>query len=87
VTFDFPIDPEAGFLPPNVTPPLGEGFVSYRIKPKSGLPMGTRLDAEASIIFDNNDPLDTPATTRSTPARRPAAFSPCQPRRRPTVLP
>lgn len=59
-TLDLPMDPLAGFLPPNVTAPEGEGFVTYSIRTRAGLPTGTRIDAEASIVFDTNDPIETP---------------------------
>lgn len=65
-TFDLPFDVFAGFLPPNVARPEGEGYVSYSIRPKSHLPTGARLDAgnrsagaPVSIIFDENAPIDT----------------------------
>ena len=60
-TLDTPIDPLVGFLPPNQTSPDGEGFVSYSIRSRSGLATGTRLDAQASIVFDFNDAIETPA--------------------------
>lgn len=52
-------DPLDGFLPPNITSPQGEGFVSYSIKPKAGLPHGTEIRNKASIYFDNNEPIVT----------------------------
>jgi RHS repeat-associated protein len=60
VTDDLPDDPLAGFLPPNDDTHAGEGFVSYRVRPLSGLTTGTALTAEADIIFDTNDPIATP---------------------------
>ncbi len=53
-------DPFAGFLPPNVTKPEGDGFVSYTVRGKTNLLTGARIDAEATIVFDVNDPIDTP---------------------------
>jgi RHS repeat-associated protein len=52
---------DIGFLPPNQNAPEGEGFVTYLVRPKPNLPTGTRLDAEASIVFDLNAPIETPA--------------------------
>jgi hypothetical protein len=49
-----------GFLPPNLTSPEGEGFVGYTIQALPDVPTGTRLDAQAQIVFDNNAPIDTP---------------------------
>ena len=44
-----PEDPLAGFLPPNVTPPEGDGSVLFTVMPKSGLPTDTEITNEASI--------------------------------------
>ncbi|MGE0760152.1 MAG: dockerin type I domain-containing protein, partial [Pirellulaceae bacterium] len=54
-----PLDPLAGFLPPNDTTHRGEGFFTYFVFPKSGLPTGTRLENAASIVFDTNEPIVT----------------------------
>lgn len=59
-TLDLPVSPLVGFLPPNNIPPQGDGFVNYTIRSRSGLPTGTRLDAEASIVFDRNEAIETP---------------------------
>jgi hypothetical protein len=59
-TLDFPIDPFAGFLPPNVTAPEGDGFIRFSIEPKADLAEGTVIDAVATIIFDVEDPILTP---------------------------
>lgn len=58
-TFDIPLNPFAGFLPPNQDS-QGEGFISYQIRHTSDLPTGTAIDAEARIFFDFNEPIDTP---------------------------
>ncbi len=50
----------AGFLPPNVSSPEGEGFVEYSIRPKTTIADATRIDAEAEIVFDLNAPINTP---------------------------
>ena len=60
VTGTTPRDPLTGFLPPNVTSPIGEGYVTYTIRPQSSSAIGTPISAEASIVFDTNDPIDTP---------------------------
>ncbi|QLE55646.1 pre-peptidase C-terminal domain-containing protein [Nostoc sp. TCL26-01] len=59
-TGDLPNDPDAGFLPPNNANHDGEGFVNYSIKPNANLTTGTQIDALASIVFDTNDPINTP---------------------------
>lgn len=54
-----PEDPLIGFLPPNQNPPDGEGWVSYLINPKLNIISGTEIRNKATIIFDNNPPIDT----------------------------
>jgi len=46
-------------LPPNVTPPEGEGFVRFSVELKDGLPSGTVIENRATIIFDMNPPITT----------------------------
>ncbi len=53
-------DPGAGFLPPNTTPPAGEGSVVFTVMPKSGLATGTAIRNQAVIVFDTNAPIATP---------------------------
>ncbi|MEL6445752.1 MAG: T9SS type A sorting domain-containing protein, partial [Bacteroidota bacterium] len=59
-TGELPEDPFAGFLPPNVTPPEGEGSISFVVAPRDGTGSGTVLRNEARIFFDLNEPIDTP---------------------------
>lgn len=47
-----PQDPQVGFLPPNVTPPQGEGSVALTVRPKTALANGTQVSNQASIDFD-----------------------------------
>jgi hypothetical protein len=54
-------DPDAGFLPPNVMPPEGDGSVVFTVAPKVGLGTGTTICNAARIVFDVNAPIDTPA--------------------------
>lgn len=53
-------DPTAGFLPPNKTSPEGQGSVLFTVQAKSGLASGTTISNKASIVFDTNDPIETP---------------------------
>jgi photosystem II stability/assembly factor-like uncharacterized protein len=48
-------------LPPNHTPPEGEGFVTFSILPDSGLPAGTQIKNRAYIKFDFNPWMAAPA--------------------------
>lgn len=53
-------DPDAGFLPPNVTPPDGDGQVEFTVALNAGLATGTTVCNGASIVFDVNAPIVTP---------------------------
>jgi len=55
-----PEDPLVGFLPPNVNPPEGDGSVLFTVMPKKGVATGTEIRNKARIIFDANEPIDTP---------------------------
>lgn len=46
-------------LPPNITPPEGEGFVTFSAELKKDLPSGTKIENAATIIFDMNPPIRT----------------------------
>lgn len=46
-------------LPPNVTPPEGEGFVRFSVELNEGLTSGTVIENRATIIFDMNPPITT----------------------------
>ncbi|MBX3438302.1 MAG: hypothetical protein KF861_12480 [Planctomycetaceae bacterium] len=58
-TGDLISDPLGGFLPPNVTPPEGDGFVTFSVRPRSDAASGTRVEQLASIVFDTNDAIIT----------------------------
>ena len=49
-------------LPPNVTPPEGEGFVTFSVIPVPGLPDNTVISNRAHIRFDYESWLAAPAT-------------------------
>ncbi len=55
-----PLDPTIGFLPPDTANGVGEGFVSYTIMAGSADPTGTVINAQATVTFDTEPPLDTP---------------------------
>ncbi|HEV3344423.1 MAG TPA: carboxypeptidase regulatory-like domain-containing protein [Pirellulales bacterium] len=50
----------SGFLPIDDAAHDGEGFFTYTVAPKAGLPSGTAIGAQASIVFDTNTALKTP---------------------------
>jgi subtilase family serine protease len=55
-----PVDPTLGFLPPDDNNGKGAGFVSYVILAKPTATTGTVIDAQATITFYSQPPLDTP---------------------------
>jgi PKD repeat protein len=59
VTMNLEEDPFLGFLPPNVTSPEGEGFVSFSVGLKDELGTGDEIRNQASIVFDANEPIIT----------------------------
>ncbi len=60
-TGDIPLDPFSGFLPANITSPQGDGYLTYSVLPKSTLISGARIDAQATIVFDTEAAINTPA--------------------------
>jgi hypothetical protein len=66
-------DPLAGFLPPNENPPQGEGWVTFSVRPKANLPDGTELRNTATIVFDENEPIQTNVVVHTIDAAPPTA--------------
>lgn len=58
-TGEAPSDPNIGFLPPN-NGTTGQGFVTFTIYPDDDASNLAVIDAEASIVFDANEPINTP---------------------------
>ncbi|MEG3916398.1 Calx-beta domain-containing protein [Microcoleus sp. w2-18bC1] len=59
-TTDNPADNATqGFLPPDDENGAGQGFVGYSIQPKANPSTGTRIDAQATITFNNQTPIQT----------------------------
>ncbi len=56
----WPLDPYAGFLPPNDPETfVGEGHVSFRVRLREDAPEGLHLAAKADIQFDYNEWMST----------------------------
>lgn len=55
----FPDDFMTGILPPNDETGRGEGHLRYRVKVKDSAPAGARINASASIVFDDNPAIET----------------------------
>ena len=72
-TGDVPQNALVGFLPPNLTPPEGDGFVSCAITPVAGAANGSLVTAKATIVFDNQPPMDTPSTFNTLQTDRPSS--------------
>ncbi|NTV66052.1 MAG: hypothetical protein HGA65_21300 [Oscillochloris sp.] len=58
-TGDLPADPHAGFLPPEDGSGRGQGYVTFAIKPRPGLSLGSSVRNTASIVFDTNAAIAT----------------------------
>jgi RHS repeat-associated protein len=48
-----------GFLPPNDQNGVGSGFIGYSVQPKANSANNTRVDAQASITFNTQTPIQT----------------------------
>lgn len=59
LTYDLTINVNDGFLPPNISRPEGEGYLTYAIEPIQGLQHLQQLKNTATIIFDGNGSVIT----------------------------
>jgi uncharacterized repeat protein (TIGR01451 family) len=59
-TFDNILLPDS-----NTNEEKSHGFMSYTVRPKAGLALGTRLENFADIYFDFNDPIRTNTTVNT----------------------
>lgn len=60
-----------GFLQPNVVSPLGEGHILFLVDQKPDLNTGTNITNQASIVFDNNQPILTNIVTDNVDGENP----------------
>jgi len=67
------VDPLAGFLPPNIIAPEGEGSVFYTIHVKDSLENGVEISNKAYIYFDYNDPIITNEWTNTLDNENPVS--------------
>jgi hypothetical protein len=72
-TGDVPQNALIGFLPPDNNPPEGEGYVTCTIIPLAGVTNGTPVAAKATIVFDNQPPMDTPYTLNTLQTGQPSS--------------
>jgi uncharacterized repeat protein (TIGR01451 family) len=68
VTGQPPVNPQVGFLQPGA-----DGSVSFTVKPKIGLPTGTSISDQGTIVFDTNPPMSTQVWTNSIDNSAPAS--------------
>jgi large repetitive protein len=54
-----PTDPQQGLLPPNDAMQNGRGSVTFTVRARNTYATGTRIQNQALIVFDNNEPLET----------------------------
>lgn len=66
-------NPLLGFLPPNLTDNEGQGYVNYSIRTRSDIETGDIIDAQARIIFDIEEPIDTPAIFNTIDTLKPTS--------------
>ena len=68
-----PTDPVAGFLPVDDSTGRGEAFLNYTVEEKANLTTGTPINAQATVVFDTNAPLNTNTTTNTIDAGTPTS--------------
>ena len=71
-TLQPPGNPLLGFLPPNQTPPQGEGSVLFTIKASASVPNGSIIQNGAVINFDGNS-QNTPVVANQIDTNAPAS--------------
>jgi len=72
-TGEIPTDPTIGFLPPDNEQGVGDGFVNYTIRPSRNATTATVIDAKATIVFDNEAPIDTPPIFNTLDVGKPSS--------------
>jgi len=63
-----------GFLPVNNDNGDGTGFLSYTVNLKENLADNTEISNKATIIFDANEPIETPSYLNVTDYQRPTSW-------------
>ena len=66
-----PWQAERGLLPVNDETHVGEGFVTFQLKPYEGLKTGDTISIQANIVFDQNDTIPTNRWTNKIDAGNP----------------
>jgi SdrD B-like domain/Subtilase family/CARDB/FG-GAP-like repeat/Cadherin domain/RTX calcium-binding nonapeptide repeat (4 copies) len=72
-TGEAPLDAQTGFLPTNDNKGVGEGFLTYTVRAKRTAKTGDVIDAKATIVFDTEEPIDTPAIFNTLDLSKPTS--------------
>ncbi len=72
-TGDVPAGALAGFLPPDQANSEGWGYVTYTVSAQPSAVSGTAIHAQATIVFDNNPPINTPNFLNTIDAGNPTS--------------
>jgi hypothetical protein len=75
-----PTNPLVGFLPPGTN-----ASVVFGLKPKAGLPTGTAISNQASVVFNSNAPIVTPIAENTLDNTPPVSQVLALPRREPAT--
>ncbi len=62
-----------GFLPPDNSSGIGDGYVQYTVSPKSSLTTGTTINQQASVVFDTNAAIVTNPAVNTIDAGPPSS--------------
>ncbi len=68
-----PMQAERGLLPVNDSTHVGEGAVTFQLKPYEGLKTGDTISIAANIVFDTNDTIPTNRWTNKIDAGMPGS--------------
>ena len=62
-----------GFLPPDNSSHIGEGYIQYTVQSKANLTTGTTINQQAAVVFDTNAPITTNTVTNTIDAGPPSS--------------
>ncbi|HMJ64708.1 MAG TPA: hypothetical protein VK615_05100, partial [Candidatus Binatia bacterium] len=69
----YPDDPLLGLLYPENGTGRGQGSISYLVSPNANATSGTIITNRARIVFDYNDPIDTPLVSNAIDSAAPSS--------------
>jgi len=80
-----PSDPTVGFLPPDTDGIVGQGSVLFNVMPLAGQATGKQLTNTATVVFDVNAPINTPAWLNTLDVTPPVSSVTALPAAEPTT--